>query len=129
MVHQLLYCDTDEADLYHRLFIRSAERAKIDFNDIDGEVVERIEKGFEKRINRKAFAKESFGKDLIFYQIMELCLNERTEEDLTLSIEQPQACVLENIDMLVRINLISVIDGLYTITPKGKKLYNKLNEL
>jgi hypothetical protein len=129
MVHQLLYCETEEADLYHHLFIRSAERAKIDFNEIDKEIVERIEKEYERRINQKAAAKESFGKDLIFYQILRLCHDEKNEEEILSAIDQPAACVSENIDMLVRINLL-IKDGFcYKTTPKGKKLFRRLDIL
>jgi hypothetical protein len=118
MVHQLLYCETEEADLYHHLFIRSAERSKIDFNEIDKEIVGRIEKEYERRINQKATAKESFGKDLIFYQILRLCHDEKKEEEIISAIDQPAACVGENIDMLVRISMLTKDNIFYHCCPR-----------
>ena len=129
MVHRLLYCESHEADLYHTQFIEASERAKIDFNEISSEVVERIAKEFERRVYRKASDQEMFSRDLIFYQILSFCLDEKSEEEILVAIEQPEDCVCQNIVVLVQIGLLAKKSDKHTTTPKGRKLHRQLSAL
>jgi predicted transcriptional regulator len=51
------------------------------------------------------------------------------EDEIIVSIDQPEECIYHNLALLVRIGLLSKTGDRYATTPKGRKIYRQLNTL